>query len=130
MPANGDCRSRVGNELQSLAGESLESLFETCPAGGIAQPLVGHEIIELVQIADVNLELHADAIVEHVYFSNIGCRFCARQVDPVGARGRHGESCYQQQEDAELPGNRIHAHESPHQFARPRSIPNSYTPGC
>jgi hypothetical protein len=84
--------------LQTLFRESLQPFIQAWSSTGITQPLVGYEIIELVEVADVDLELDAHAVVEHVDLGDVGCGLCASQVDPVGARGRHGESCHQQQE--------------------------------
>jgi hypothetical protein len=85
----------TGGELQALARESLESGFQACPPAGIAQPLVRHQVLELIEVADVDLEFHVNAIIEHVDFGDVGRCFCAGQVDPICACGRHGETCYQ-----------------------------------
>jgi hypothetical protein len=102
----GPLMQRIGDFM--LARKTFEPIFNSVAATGITQPLVGYKVFELVEVADVNLELHVDAIVEHVDLGDVGCGFCAGQVDPVCLCGRHGESCCQQQEDAELFRNGMH----------------------
>jgi hypothetical protein len=94
----------VGDEAQALLGEARQPLRRRGPVCRlVAQPVVRDQGLEALQVADIDLQRHLDAVVEDGDLGDVGGSLGAAEVDPIGPRGAQRQQSRQEYRQSAAP---------------------------